>query len=710
MKYIKILSLCFILFLFFTFQAFGANNSPRIVIFAFENLSKNTNDNWISGSVPDNLTMAYNKLDSVEAIERYQIKLVVKDQILSSTGFMEDKKAIETARILCSDIAVTGTYKTEKDQIKFTASIIDSSSGKDDIKNTIEISGELKDLFTLENTLALKILENLNITLSKEQSTVIENSIKSANSLAVYENFMKAKETIDSASGSSVFEPAIESLKKTIEEDPDFIWSYIELAKAYGILAQWNSSDKEKSDEYKKLSLDYALQALKLNPEIPNTHRITAESCLNSNKEKEALEAIKTAIKLEPDNIENLILYSQITKQDMETGIKILEKDIKTDINNPILDMFIATQYINKFRGPANLDKAAVYLKKVVDKYPNNHYAYINLSTIYQILDKDDLAEQYINKALQTFPQSFLAHYQAGIVCLKKQDFKKGESYLKSSIELNPEWVSSYNLLGNMYKIEKKYDKALDIYNKAIKIKPEYDSPYVGIASIYILQKHYDLAESTLTTGINKAPMGIKMYNLLADIYKERKQYKEAVATLEKIFEIIDIGKTSKGDKNLTVKIETYMKIGGIYNLQNQFNKAIDNYNQAKALNPANSEIYNLLADIYITKKQWKEVLSNYQKIVELEPKNPNAYYNLGNALMVLKQYGKAKAAFVNSLKYKPDLASAHYNIGVIYWIGGNYKASAREWQITIKLDPNHQAAKTWLNKAVEKLKESSQQ
>lgn len=710
MKYLKITVIVLVFLFYLITPALSVESSLRIVIFPFENISGDKNYNWIGNSFAETLTVGLTKVSSLTILERSQINKIVKEQAFNTTGFVNDQNAIEMGKILSANIVVLGSFHIIGNQIKIIARFVDILTGEVQKGHTADVAGEISNLFNLQNQLADKLIATFNISVSKEESSEVSNIINSTNSLPAYEYYIKAKELINSTGGATALNNAVDWLKKSIEADSKFVFAYIELSNAYNNLAQWHFANIEQQKQFKNLCLEYAQKAVEIKSDIPASHRVLSQAYNNLNKWQEALDEIKIALKIQPDNIDNIILYLKLTKQDIETSIKELQKYVSINEDNPSLNFFLADQYLTLGKNnPDNINKAIFYLQKIVDKYPDNYYVHIMLDAAYIMQDKDELAEQHLQKAVQIDPKSFLTQYKIGIFYLRKGEVDKAENAFKIAMEIDPQCTYVHNFLGVIYKSQKKYEQALEIFNQAIKIDPTFDPPYWGISDVYILQQRYDLAEATLLKGLKEAPASIKIYHKLGEFYQKQKMYTEAIEILTKSLEITEIRKQKyKFSQAVTnkEKSQTYMKIGNVYKIQNQSDKTIEAYNKAKKLTPDNTEIYNALADVYIAKKDIKTALLNFQKIVELEQENATAHYNVGNALMLLKQNEKAKTSFLNALKYKPDFVKAHYNLGVIYWQEGKYKESAKEWQETLKLDPKHQGAKTWLPKALEKLKD----
>ncbi|MDD5108216.1 MAG: tetratricopeptide repeat protein [Candidatus Omnitrophica bacterium] len=99
----------------------------------------------------------------------------------------------------------------------------------------------------------------------------------------------------------------------------------------------------------------------------------------------------------------------------------------------------------------------------------------------------------------------------------------------------------------------------------------------------------------------------------------------------------------------------------------NNFQKALDLFNQALQANPSNSDIFNMLAHVQLKLGMIDESLENYKKALELRPNFPEAREYLGEAyiqaalreIKTLQSYGgEAGENFENLTKAFKDAAA----------------------------------------------------
>ncbi len=70
-------------------------------------------------------------------------------------------------------------------------------------------------------------------------------------------------------------------------------------------------------------------------------------------------------------------------------------------------------------------------------------------------------------------------------------------------------------------------------------------------------------------------------------------------------------------------------------------------------------------ADQFYTKQNWDSAISNYQKVLSLGKESPDLYYNLGNAYYKSKVIGKAIWNYELALKLDPNHSDAQNNLAI---------------------------------------------
>ena len=84
---------------------------------------------------------------------------------------------------------------------------------------------------------------------------------------------------------------------------------------------------------------------------------------------------------------------------------------------------------------------------------------------------------------------------------------------------------------------------------------------------------------------------------------------------------------------------------GYIYEKQEKYEKAIDNYTQAIELDPNYAKAYKNRGDVYVEQDKYEEAIADFTEAIQIEPNFTKAYNNRGN---VYNRQGKYEEAIVD--------------------------------------------------------------
>jgi len=124
------------------------------------------------------------------------------------------------------------------------------------------------------------------------------------------------------------------------------------------------------------------------------------------------------------------------------------------------------------------------------------------------------------------------------------------------------------------------------------------------------------------------------------------------------------------------INAETYFTRGAEYFKKGDYDKALEDYNQAIKLDSNLSEIYVLRGEAYFGKGDYDNAFADFSKAITLNPNNSLAYLGRGHI-------------------------QAYHNRGIIHSSKGDYDKAIEDFNQALKLDPNNEIAKQNLEEAV---------
>ncbi len=446
------------------YEVYYANRSfyeiekiKTILISPFKNIG-NPKYSYYSEGITESVVNDLTLVKGINVISQEDRKKALKELAYKQAIGLDDKDISKVANVTGADLFLTGSYSVEKDSIRILARLIDSNTGIT-IKS-IKIDGLTKDIFTLQDNLALDLIE-LTGKISPEEKGFIQN--KPIYSDKAFELFSKGLEIEESNPKS-----ALDFYKNAIKIQSNYIDA---ISKAGNVSLLLN----EVSESLKYLE---RVTALKEKMGIQNTPDFGI-----------TLLKIGNAYKLKGDYENSLVYYNKSKELSEKLGLK--NSPIYASTLNNIGNVYkdkgdndTALEYYNKtkaLRDKLNLSKTSGYASTL------NNIGYILSNK-----GKYDTSLDYYYKTQglrETLGLEMTSGYATtmnnigSVFSIKKEYDKAIEYYIKAksireklSQENTLEYVTILNNLGTAFENKKDTKNAKEFYDKAGSIKSKLSS------------------------------------------------------------------------------------------------------------------------------------------------------------------------------------------------------------------------------------------
>lgn len=132
-----------------------------------------------------------------------------------------------------------------------------------------------------------------------------------------------------------------------------------------------------------------------------------------------------------------------------------------------------------------------------------------------------------------------------------------------------------------------------------------------------------------------------------------------------------------------------------------KFERAIEAMRQAMEIEPSRLDgRLNLGAALYLS-GQLEEAISHLKYVLALEPQNTMALLNLAACYDGLGDLDASIETLETIVADRPQWKDAHYNLAVAYYKKKRYQSAAKALKAELKLNPDHEAARTLLHKVL---------
>ena len=107
---------------------------------------------------------------------------------------------------------------------------------------------------------------------------------------------------------------------------------------------------------------------------------------------------------------------------------------------------------------------------------------------------------------------------------------------------------------------------------------------------------------------------------------------------------------------------------------------------------PNNAALLENLGDIYYDAQQYLAAIEYYQRALNVQPANTSVRTDMATAIWYTGNADGAITEFKKSLAYEPTKANTLFNVGIVLWQGKHDGAGAiAAWQKLLSANPNYE-------------------
>lgn len=457
--------------------------------------------------------------------------------------------------------------------------------------------------------------------------------------------------------------------------------------------------------------------------------------CAKEGRVMDAHFLLQKAVGLEPNSLPFQLAYGQIEAalRDTTNASIIAARILKAQPTNGDALLLLAESY-----SPAQGLPQAMEGIPDLELNPNYHTA-LGLVALRQ--QKLAEAGNEFRLALAANPKSSETYFAMAELDVLQKDGKAAAGALKMSADLAP-LRSPMRIRYIDYLIRSgSIDEAHKLFQELTDKAPDYIPGWVGMMNLALAEKKYDDAGKIADTILGRDQINYDALTGRGTISLATGDAAKAVLQFERMDSIYK--------RNYQVKYN----LAAAYLMAHDKIKAVQNLNEALALNPlypqavlllAQLDIrggdpasavalltrfikrapnvaqpYFLLAEAYLAQRQPEGALAVYRELGTLFPKNPQIPFLIGNVLAGEHQYTEARDAYEKSLAMAPEYLAAAEQLINLDIVEHNFPAAtgiakaqiskspkaSEPWELLAKVDlaqSNNAAAEADLQKAID--------
>ena len=406
----------------------------------------------------------------------------------------------------------------------------------------------------------------------------------------------------------------------------------------------------------------------------PQAFLVRARFYQNNRDYSKALDSLKKAAQLEPENARNQVLLGDFYRRMRDYDNADAAYDAATNIaKDPAMilarqaELAFETGRVDKAKGKVKaalnadsrnldaqmvnaqlkindqeLESALEILEQVLRDYPGGGRAYYLKALAYLAMGNNDLAVNAGLEAIKHEPDYVEAHTLLADLYLRKGDVTESRQEAVRALQLEPTNLSAAMILGRCLIAEKDYDKAMKLFSEIREKAPDNPAALHAIGLVYLAQGKNGQAVEAFKKALELAPGAMTVLKSLVALHIKNGDQKKALEAVEQ-----RAGKFSGNAEYHVLK-------GRLYEMSNGIDQAEKDYRMAITLDPQTPEPYMFLAAILVKEGKTEDAVQEYKAV----------------------------------LKQNPNLAEARMQLATLFEAGGNYRGAAEQYEEILAINP----------------------
>jgi serine/threonine-protein kinase len=252
---------------------------PAIAVLPLENLSKDTDSDWLADGLTDEIINSLAVVDGLEVRSR-----------TSSFAFKgRPRQLSDVQKHLRVNLVLAGSMMVAGDRLRVNVQLVKPSA--DEVIWAHRFDGALKDVFSIQDGIARAVVDRLRLTIGRDQRRYDTN-------LVAYEAYHRAREENDRRGPDSSLK-ALELFRQAIRADDRYAPAYAGLANAYAFLSMTPYQNVQGGEALHQMRAA-ARTALDLGPQLAEAHAAMGAVHAREHNWAAADQSFSTAIELNP--------------------------------------------------------------------------------------------------------------------------------------------------------------------------------------------------------------------------------------------------------------------------------------------------------------------------------------------------------------------------------------------------------------------------
>ncbi|MGQ9583782.1 MAG: tetratricopeptide repeat protein [Anaerolineae bacterium] len=477
------------------------------------------------------------------------------------------------------------------------------------------------------------------------------------------------------------FPQALAALQEAVRLNPDLYAAHHNLAIAYSVNCDLTSALRE-TDE-----------ALRLKPDSGDAYYFRGALLMLQSRWDEAATALLKAVELSPDNAAAHAslgqTYERLGRADKaaaeyQKAMSLTGETLKAKPDDPLSIVAHAdTLWIQgKWEEAAAEYQQAIQQAETLRLRPERLASlHRSLGRAYLDLERWTEAVDAYTRAIALSPGLSMDYVSLGMAYGHLGQSDQAVAAYQQAIALMPCEANTHDLLGDLYRQLGRAEEALAEYREAVKYAPDDFTAWQSIGQILEERGEADEAKAAYEKAVAAAqaylehnPRDAAATSLLGLMHLLLGNTQEAISALQKAVA-------------LQPDADNHHALGNAYYEDQEYDKALAEYQAALAADPTRVASVVALGDTYEKLGQTDEAIAAYREALALE-ENADVHAYIGILLARQGRADEAEAEYKASLQLEDNLLS-HVGLGELYEKAGKTEQAIAEYEAALNLSDN---------------------
>ena len=394
-------------------------DKPSIAVLPFTNMSGDSEQEYFSDGITEDIITALSKISSLMVIAR-------------NSTFTYKGKAVDIKQVGREQgvrYVLEGSVRKAGDRVRVTAQLIDATTGHHIWAERYD--RELKDIFAVQDEIMREIVVALDVELREGEQVRFWSS--GTRNLEAWECVrLSATDALGGAPESKL--QARKLIERALELDPNYAIAWVMLGwihQYYSDVAAGVSDARARETALASMR-ECAQKAIELDPSCADAYSVMAYYHRERNEFDASIEASEKAIALAPNNAENLATAAgTMTKSGKpERGLELIKRAMRVC---PLYRPGFLRALAQAYRFSGNPEAAVDAFRESLKRESNYLAPHVNLSSTLGELGRIDEAKQAAREILRLAPDFSIRDYMQGLSYRNQEDSLRVEEGLRKA-------------------------------------------------------------------------------------------------------------------------------------------------------------------------------------------------------------------------------------------------------------------------------------